>query len=295
MGTSIALVGPGAIGSTVAALLHASGSAVTVCGHSPRDRIEVRPDDKQPIVVPGPVLTDPVDVAGSVDLVFLAVKDTQNEQAAGWLGRLCDENTIVCVLQNGVEQVARVGRFSPSAHIVPAVVWFSAETQADGWVRLRTEPRLVLPDGDDAETVAAVLRPAGMTVDVDPDFTTETWRKLLVNALAGFMVLTGRRSGMFRRDDVAALARRYLTECLAVARAEGARLPDAVIDQMAEMFATAPEDLTTSILTDREARRRLEWDIRNGVIVRKAAEHGLATPVGDVLVPLLAAASDGPG
>jgi hypothetical protein len=34
------------------------------------------------------------------------------------------------------------------------------------------------------------------------------------------MVLTGRKSGMFRRDDVARLAREYLAECVAVARAE---------------------------------------------------------------------------
>ncbi|HKI39088.1 MAG TPA: ketopantoate reductase C-terminal domain-containing protein, partial [Mycobacterium sp.] len=61
------------------------------------------------------------------------------------------------------------------------------------------------------------------------------------------------------------------------------------------LFRRAPEDIGTSILTDRENRRRMEWDIRNGVIVRKARAHGLATPISDVLVPLLAAASDGPG
>jgi 2-dehydropantoate 2-reductase len=61
------------------------------------------------------------------------------------------------------------------------------------------------------------------------------------------------------------------------------------------MFTAAPEDLTTSMLSDREAHRRLEWDIRNGVILRKAADHGLATPISEVVVPLLAAASDGPG
>jgi 2-dehydropantoate 2-reductase len=276
-------------------MLHAAGHGVTLCGHTPREQIEVRPDSGESIVVPGPVLTDPADAGGPADLVLLAVKDTHNEEAAGWLHRLCDANTIVCVLQNGVEQVERVGRFCPSAHIVPAVVWFSAETQPGGWVRLRTAVRLVLADGEDTESLAAVLRPAGMTVELDPDFTTATWRKLLVNALAGFMVLTGRRSGMFRRDDIAALARRYVAECLAVARAEGAALPDTVVDEMIGIFVAAPEDLTTSMLTDREARRRLEWDIRNGVIVRKAAQHGLPTPVSDVLVPLLAAASDGPG
>jgi 2-dehydropantoate 2-reductase len=39
----------------------------------------------------------------------------------------------------------------------------------------------------------------------------------------------------------------------------------------------------------------LEWDARNGVIVRRARRHGLPTAIGDVLVPLLAAAGDGPG
>jgi 2-dehydropantoate 2-reductase len=31
------------------------------------------------------------------------------------------------------------------------------------------------------------------------------------------------------------------------------------------------------------------------VIIRKGRAHGLATPISDVIVPLLAAASDGPG
>lgn len=61
------------------------------------------------------------------------------------------------------------------------------------------------------------------------------------------------------------------------------------------MFAAAPEDVTTSMLTDREASRPLEWDVRNGVISRKAVRHRLATPISDVVVPLLAAASEGPG
>jgi 2-dehydropantoate 2-reductase len=56
-----------------------------------------------------------------------------------------------------------------------------------------------------------------------------------------------------------------------------------------------PADLTTSILTDRERGRPLEWDVRNGVVARKGAEHGVATPISDLVVPLLAAASDGPG
>lgn len=37
--------------------------------------------------------------------------------------------------------------------------------------------------------------------------------------------------------------------------------------------------------------RPLEWDARNGVVQRLGAKHGIPTPVSDVVVPLLAAAS----
>jgi 2-dehydropantoate 2-reductase len=296
--TNVALVGPGAIGTTIAALLHAAGHQVLLCGHTARGAIELRPDGGDPIVVPGPVHTDPGDaeaVTGPVDVLILAVKATQNDAASGWLARLCDEHTIVGVLQNGVEQVEQVQPYCPGSAVVPGSVWFSAETQPEGWVRLRGAAVLKLPSGPAAETLAELLRGAGCLVDCDPDFTTATWRKLLVNALAGFMALSGRRSGMFRRDDVAALARRYVAECLAVARAEGAQLGDDAVEEMVNLFRSAPEDMTTSILTDRENHRRMEWDLRNGVIIRKARAHGLVTPISDVLVPLLAAASDGPG
>ena len=297
----------------MAALLYAAGNPVLLCGRTAHPQIELRPDDADPIVVPGPVRTDPGEIAGPVDVVVLAVKATQNDDARGWLAALCDERTVVAVLQNGVEQIEQVQPYCPSSTVVPGIIWYSAETQPEGWVRLRGEARLVLsirprpatiradgPEEDPgnptpAETTAELLRGAGCVVDCDPNFTTAAWRKLLANALAGFMALSGRRSGMFRRDDVAALSRRYVAECLAVAQAEGARLGDEVVDEMVDLFRRAPAGMGTSMLADREAHRRLEWDIRNGVIIRKARAHDLSTPISDVVVPLLAAASDGPG
>ncbi|WP_204262903.1 ketopantoate reductase C-terminal domain-containing protein [Methylobacterium sp. BTF04] len=121
------------------------------------------------------------------------------------------------------------------------------------------------------------------------------WRKLLQNAVAGLMVLTGRRSGMFGRNDIARLALDYLHEGLEVARAEGAILGDGVPQEIVDGFKAHPADMGTSILADREANRPLEWDVRNGVIQRRGRAHGIPMPVGDVVVPLLASASDGPG
>ncbi|MGV2862320.1 oxidoreductase [Achromobacter sp. AGC39] len=291
---SVAIVGPGAIGTTVAAALHQSGRTPLLCGRTPRRELILQ-DGDQRITVPGPVRSDPGQIDGAADIVFLAVKATQIDAASGWLAALCGPDTVVCVLQNGVEQMEQVALHAPSARIIPAVVWFPAQAQPDGSVRLRGEARLSLPDTKAAHVVAEALRGTLCAVDVTANFQTLAWRKLLQNAVAGLMALTHRRAGMFARPDIATLAIAYLQECLSVARAEGAQLGDETPQEILAKFQAAPADMGTSILADRQAGRPLEWDIRNGVIARRARAHGIPTPISDIVVPLLAAASDGPG
>ena len=292
--TIVAVVGPGAIGTTVAAALHEVGRTPLLCGRTPRDHLTLQDGDHY-VTGPGPVQTNPAQITRTADLVFLAVKSTQIDAAAEWLKVLTGPETVVCVLQNGVEQLDRLATYSLPGQIVPAVVWFPAQVQSDGSVRLRGEVRLSLPDTPASCSVAKALQGTRCSVDLAANFSSLAWRKLLQNAVAGLMALTHRRSGMFGRADIARLTLAYLQECLSVARAEGAELGDEVPQEILDKFRAAPADMSTSILTDREAGRPLEWDIRNGVIARRGQVHGIPTPVSDILVPLLAAASDGPG
>jgi len=291
---TIALVGPGAIGTTVAAALHEVGRTPAIFGRSAHEQLELRFDGGR-IAVPGPVRTNPSEVDNTFDLVFVAVKSTQIDAAAPWLSALCTKNTVVCVLQNGVEQKTLVAPYVPGSPVLPSVVWFPAQREPDASVWLRGKARITLPDTQESSLVLAALSGTRCSVDVAADFTSVAWRKLLQNAVAGLMVLAGRRAGMYSRADIAGLALAYLQECLAVARAEGATLGDEVPQEIVDAFRGYPADLGTSILADREAGRPLEWDSRNGVVQRRARSHGIATPISDLVVPLLAAASDGPG
>ncbi|MFL9941806.1 oxidoreductase [Paraburkholderia graminis] len=291
---TIALVGPGAIGTTVAAALHEVGRTPAIFGRSAHEQLELRFDGGR-IAVPGPVRTNPSEVDNTFDLVFVAVKSTQIDATAPWLSALCTKNTVVCVLQNGVEQKALVAPHVPGSPVLPSVVWFPAQREPDASVWLRGKARITLPDTPETSLVLAALSGTRCSVDVAADFTSVAWRKLLQNAVAGLMVLAGRRAGMYSRADIAGLALAYLQECLAVARAEGATLGDEVPQEIVDAFRGYPADLGTSILADREAGRPLEWDSRNGVVQRRARSHGIATPISDLVVPLLAAASDGPG
>lgn len=292
--TSFAVVGPGAIGTTVAAALHGVGRTPVVAGRSARRELRLRTGSDL-VVVPGPVLTDPALVGGPVDLVFLAVKTTQVADATPWLTALCGPDTVVCVLQNGIEQVATVAPLAPGSAVVPVVVWFPAVRQADDAVLLRGPARLTVPATPAGDRVVAALAGSWCTVESAEDFHSVAWRKLVQNAVAGLMVLTGRTAGMFARPDVVGLVRAYGAECLAVARADGAELDDEVVDTVLAWFRGAPADQGTSILSDRLAGLPLEWDVRNGVVQRLGRRYGVPTPVSDVVVPLLAAASDRPG
>lgn len=291
---AIALIGPGAIGTTIAAALHEVNRTPLLCGRTAHPQLILRHDDGE-VVVPGPVLINPSKVHSPCDLVFVAVKTTQVADSAGWLTALCDKNTVVCALQNGVEQKTSLEPYVNGATVLPSVVWFPAQREPDASVRLRAKPRLTLPDVPQAKRIADALSGTRCMVELSSDFLTIAWRKLLQNAGAGLMVLSNRRAGMFSRGDITQLALAYLRECLTVARAEGAVLSDNVPKEIVDGFHRAPADLGTSILADRQANRPLEWDIRNGVIQRYGLARGIPTPVSDILVPLLAAGSEGPG
>src|ERR1700749_347058 len=136
MNPTVAVVGPGAIGTPSAAALHEAGRTPMLCGRTARERLELQ-DAEGLVVVPGPVRIDPARIEDSVDLVFLAVKSTQVDAAAPWLAALCHPVTIVCVLQNGVEQEASVAPYVPDCPVLPSVVWFPAQVQPGGSVWLR--------------------------------------------------------------------------------------------------------------------------------------------------------------
>jgi 2-dehydropantoate 2-reductase len=284
--TRIAVVGPGAVGATFAAAAERAGNDVALYGRRSAPAPVVELPDGQEHRLAGQVRADPSAVA-PLPWVLLATKTHQTAGAAEWLAALCDGGTVVAVLQNGVEHRELVGPFAGAATVLPAIVWCPSETVAPGRVRQRGPARLSVPDEPAGNALAALLE-GGAQVDVVADFRTEVWRKLCLNAVAAPMVLAGRRAEVYREPGQLELARAIAEECVAVARAEGARLGPETVDEVIAQIAGFPPDLGTSMLFDRLAGRRLEWEARNGVISRLGARHGIPTPVSDDVARRLA-------
>jgi 2-dehydropantoate 2-reductase len=290
----VAVVGPGAIGATYAAAVEEAGHEVVLCGRRAAPAPVVVREDGSEHRLASDVRADPAVAGEPVAWVLLAVKAHQTAGAAAWLHALCDSGTTVAVLQNGVEHRALVGPLAGEATILPTVVWCPSEAVAPGRVQQRGEARLSVPDEPAGAALAALFAGGSATVDVVADFTTEAWRKLTTNAVAGLLPITRRRIEVLSADGMHEVGLALARECVAVARAEGARLGDDDAVEIVERLVDMPPDMGTSILFDRLAGRPMEWDARNGVVRRAGARHGIATPISDVLVPLLAALDEAP-
>lgn len=288
----VAVIGPGAVGGTVAAWLSRNPAlAVTVCVRTAFERLEV--ETPQGLIVPTPrVLTAPAQ-ASPVDWVLVTTKAYDVAATALWLEALVGPATRVAVLQNGVEHVERFASVIPAERITPAVVDIPAERLGPGRVRQRRNGSILVPAGPDGEAFAALFSGAPIAVPTTDDFRSAAWRKLAVNCAGAVNALTLQPAGIAARDDVAALMRGLVAECVAVGRAVGADLADDLAEAVVEGYRQGPADSINSLHADRAAGRPMELDARNGVIVRLGRVHGVPTPLNALMVTLIAAAAEG--
>lgn len=287
--TKIALIGPGAIGATIACWLAQSPDLeVTLCARTPLDRLVVETPDGR-IEADPLVLTDPAR-ARPADWVLICTKTYDAAGAARWLEGLAGPATRVAVLQNGVEHVTRFSPYLAPERILPAMVDIPAERSAPGRVWQRREGVIRVPEGTDGADFAALFAHTPLKVSTAADFNSVLWRKLAVNCAGAVNGLVLKPHGISRDPDIAALMRGLVEECVAVGRAEGAALDEGTADRVVAGYQASPADAVNSLHADRLAGRPCEYDARNGVIVRLGARHGIATPLNALAVTLLKAA-----
>jgi 2-dehydropantoate 2-reductase len=286
----IAVIGPGAVGATVAAWLAQNPALeVEVCARTAFDRLEVETPGG-PLTASPRVLTAP-DQASPVDWAIVTTKTYDAAATGDWLARLAGPDTRVAVLQNGVEHVERFTPYVPAGRITPAVVDIPAERSAPGRVRQRRDGSILVPQGAAGEAFVRLFAHTPIGVSTTADFRTAAWKKLALNCAGAVNALTLKPAGVARREPIADIMRALVDECVAVGRAEGADLPSDLPQAVVEGYRAGPADGINSLHADRAAGRPMELDARNGVIVRLGVRHGIATPVNAMVVALLEAAA----
>lgn len=287
--TTIALIGPGAIGGTVAAWLAQDPSFnVTVCARTPFTDLEV--ETPQGVISAKPkVITNPAD-AIPVDWVLIATKTYDADATKPWLDYLLANHTRVAIIQNGVEHQRLFEHLVPADRIVPVIINLPAARSAPGRIVQHRHGIISVPSGQNGEDFAALFANTEIEAAAHADFISQAWLKLTGNSIAIVPSLTLRATGPVWNPDLEAIVRGVVEECAAVGRAEGAVISESFVESTIESSKNMPEGASGgSLHADRLAGHPMEVDARNGVIVRLGQKHGIPTPMNRILVTLLTA------
>ena len=277
-----------------AALLAKTGRhRITLCTRRPLEQLTVKISDGE-IIVRAENITDPA-MASAADWVLVATKVYDSKGAAVWLRQLRGKDTPLVTLQNGVEQRETFSAYVNPGLIVPVIVDVPAERRDHGVIFQRGAMRMQMEDTVLGSALAGLLEGSGAEVSLTDDWLTAAWRKLCLNAAGAVCALVMKPAGVLQDEALGKVVLDIVAECVAVGKAEGARLDEGFGQQILDRFRAQPPDAVNSILADRLAGRPLEFDARNGVIVRKGRKHGIPTPVNQMVVALLGAMGQGAG
>lgn len=222
----------------------------------------------------------------SVDVLWVAVKATQLDDALRLASPAVAPQAVVVPLLNGVDHVTRL-REVYGDQVIAGSIRVESERVGPGHV-VQVSPFAstdLAPVGalhGTAEAIAAEMREAGLPCTVRDSEADVLWGKLAL--LAPFALATSsvqRPIGAVRQDpSLRRLMERVVYEVCAVGATEGARLdPEVFIEGLQGM----PADMQSSMQKDVAAGRPTELDAIAGPILRLGQKRGIPTPATEEL------------
>ncbi|CAN5368330.1 2-dehydropantoate 2-reductase [soil metagenome] len=308
----IAVLGAGAVGATLAALLARQGHELEVTARGDNlDAIQANGlqldggwGSYTARVSAGSVLTTTPE---------LAILATKAQDAAGALSGSAEvlQAVPVLVVQNGLGGLRVAHETVPASPLLAGLALFASSYVSPGHVTVTGANPMIIgagPGTDAAllERVAAVLRPA-LPIEVTPDIEGAQWTKLLINHINALPAITGLSVQEVVADSgLRRVMAASMRETVRIARNIGARFarvqgvsggilnligsaPLWVGEQFPRLLARRMGGVPNPGSTLQSVRRgRLtEIDFLNGAVVEAAAEHGLVAPVNAAIVALV--------
>lgn len=293
------IVGPGALGSVIAAALHRHGHEVALLGRATPSAASETGAGFEIAQLDGAIASIPIatghdpSVVTDADLVIVLVKSGDTTVAAAAIAPWLATGQPVLTLQNGLGNAERIrAAVGPGPMVLRGVTSLAATRLGQMSVRhTGVGPTLIgyssPAEADRARGIAHWLNESGLPAAAVADIDRWMWRKLAVNAaINGLTALSGVPNGTIASEPAMLDAAEVIAEeVAAVARARGWEI-GATRDIVIET-ARATAANRSSMLQDLDAGRPTEVNAIHGAIIAAAAEVGIATPATTVIAALI--------
>ena len=248
------------------------------------------------IHLPRVSVTDQPSTIGVVDLVLVAVKLWDTEDAARAIAPLVGPTTAVLSLQNGVIKDDILRQAFGEAAVIGGVTYLATNISRPGVItQTGTMQRLLFGEYDGrrstrAEQLLEALLRAGVQAEIADDIRRTLWEKyVFLVGLSGTTATMRSTIGPVRdHPRTRAFLADVMKETVAVGRAHGVNLPADYAAQRLTFIDTLPAGMTSSMHHDLERGNRLEVAWLSGGVVQLGEAAGVATPVNRAVWDILA-------
>jgi len=298
-----AILGSGAVGGYFGAKLARSGQDVTFIARGAHldairsNGLEVKSATLGDFSVRAAAESDTAKV-GPVDVVIVSVKAYDNATALPMLKPMIGKDTVVLTLQNGVDSTDEVAAIAGEGHVLGGTTYVATALEGPGLIvqtgvhrsiifgevfgdRSRISPRV--------QALADVLAAADIQVTPVADARVPIWDKFVY--LVPFSGFTGsaRLSIGYVWQNPQAQDMFYAAsrEVAAVAKAEGVTISANRFETLKDYMDNIPFTTRSSLLIDLEFGKRIEVEALQGAAIRRAARHGVPTPIVSTLYAAL--------
>ena len=319
----IALIGAGALGTIIGAVLSKSGEDIVLVDTYQAHVDELNRSgativDHLDLKVPVKAIT-PDRMDGIYDLFIYLVKSTADESALPKILKHMDENSFVVTMQNGVPE-EKVAAYVGKERTVGCVITFSATFIRPGTSALTSQffdPSFIIGELDGTITPRLQnlksLFPSYAGAKITDNLMGERWKKLRYNASCSAMsvILNDAIGAPVGNPDAVRAVALLLMEITKVANAleisMGANFITDLEDyrkilieegeekilQQAERLIKANPGMVASMLQSLRDGKPCEVDSINGYLQKKAEETGISTPVNTQIVDIIRGMNEG--
>jgi 2-dehydropantoate 2-reductase len=301
------IVGAGAVGAYIGAMMSRQGYDVTLHARGPHLRAMqekgVRVISADDDFVAHPRLVADLKDAGPMDVVFLCVKAHGLPPVAQHLAPVLGPETAVVSTQNGIPwwyfqgdggplAGTRLERVDPGGvvsqaiearRVIGSLIYFATEIIEPGVVKHNEGNRMSLgePDGSRSERIkkiAEALIASGLRAPVTTHLRSEIWVKILGNvAFNPIIALTGATlAQILTNPETTNLVRNIMQETEALTEKLGVKMQVSIDQRMAG--AAKVGEHKTSMLQDLEAGRPLELEAIVGAVLEVGERIALPMP-----------------
>lgn len=241
------------------------------------------------------VTDDPAQV-GPVDIVLFAVKLWDTEKAAEQARPLVGPRTRLITFQNGVDSVERIAPILVKEQTVGGVAAIASVIAAPGVIKHTSAFAMIRFGHADkhADPVLQAFADAGKAAKLDvalsADIEVERWQKFIfLTAMSGATSALRSAIGPIVADpELRAFFRQLMEEALAVGRAKGVKLDQAIVDSRMDFVINKVErGMKASMAHDLERGNRIELDWLSGKVCEFGRALGIPTPASDTVYTVL--------